>query len=312
MKQIQIVHTQYVIARSESDETISSSFEIATYPSGARNDRKGNAFQILLHNFGVLASILILLFSSSSKVFGDNPPLPPEVKLTANPSAIDFDGVTIGSSSEKTLTVMNEGSVILTIGTIPTLPDPPFKIVTDSCSNNSLDPIAPNNSCSIKFRFTPQTSVKYDTNLNISYKDPDDNEYNLFIALTGKGVTPSLKVTGGGGGGCFIATAAYGSYLHPDVRVLREFRDRWLIANFTLQIAEFKIEIPNIIGRAFVKFYYTVSPPIADFIARHESLRPITRVILTPIVYTVQYPLLTGFVVMICGFVLIIRKKLFI
>jgi uncharacterized repeat protein (TIGR01451 family) len=78
------------------------------------------------------------------------------------------------------------------------------------------------------------------------------------------------------GSGCFIATAAYGSYLDPSVAVLRALRDDYLMTNAP--------------GRAFVAWYYEVSPPIADYIAGHEGLRTATRWALTPIVYAAQYP----------------------
>jgi len=85
---------------------------------------------------------------------------------------------------------------------------------------------------------------------------------------------------GGGGGGCFIATAAYGSYLDPHVMVLRHFRDNVLLQSEA--------------GTAFVRFYYKHSPPVADFIARHESLRLLMRLALTPLIFAVKYPLVSG------------------
>jgi hypothetical protein len=90
---------------------------------------------------------------------------------------------------------------------------------------------------------------------------------------------------GGGGGGCFIATAAYGSYLHPHVRLLRGFRDTCLLTNAP--------------GRAFVGLYYRLSPPLADLIARHEALRLLTRLLLTPLVCVVAWPLASGAVILL-------------
>jgi hypothetical protein len=73
-----------------------------------------------------------------------------------------------------------------------------------------------------------------------------------------------------GGGGCFIATAAYGSLMEPHVKILRDFRDNFMLANPA--------------GKSFVRFYYTYSPPMADFIAKHDSLRTVLRVTLLPVV----------------------------
>lgn len=90
--------------------------------------------------------------------------------------------------------------------------------------------------------------------------------------------TPASSTSGGGG--CFIATAAYGSYLHPQVQLLRNFRDDYLLTNTP--------------GRAFVAFYYRCSPPLADFIAGHPALRGAARLVLTPLVVAVAHPLISA------------------
>ena len=62
---------------------------------------------------------------------------------------------------------------------------------------------------------------------------------------------------------CFIATAAYGTDTAREIDILREFRD--------------EILMPNSLGVRFVSLYYKISPPMADFIARHDILRAIVR-----------------------------------
>ena len=71
---------------------------------------------------------------------------------------------------------------------------------------------------------------------------------------------------------CFIATAAYGTPLHEDIDILRDFRDEYLM--------------PNPIGRTFVKNYYTTSPLIADVIRENKGLMIVVREgLVKPLVY---------------------------
>jgi hypothetical protein len=69
---------------------------------------------------------------------------------------------------------------------------------------------------------------------------------------------------------CFIATAAYGTPMAQQIQILREFRDEYLLT--------------NPLGQALVDLYYGVSPPVAEFITEHPSLRPLVRAGLLPAV----------------------------
>lgn len=75
--------------------------------------------------------------------------------------------------------------------------------------------------------------------------------------------------------GCFIATACYGSLYAPEVAVLRQFRDKHLKT--------------NIAGRAFVRLYYFISPPIALYLSKHEGAKRIVRnTLIAPLVSVIR------------------------
>jgi subtilisin family serine protease len=95
---------------------------------------------------------------------------------------------------------------------------------------------------------------------------------------------------------CFVATAAYGSSLAPEVKVLRRFRDRYLLKWDT--------------GRKVVSYYYRYSPPLAGYISGRPPLRLAARAAITPIVYGIKHPFAGGSLALfMLGAILYRRKK---
>jgi hypothetical protein len=94
--------------------------------------------------------------------------------------------------------------------------------------------------------------------------------------------------------------------MEKHVSILREFRDRVLLTTSA--------------GKAFVKFYYEVSPPIAGRIAQSEGLRFVTRCSLLPFVgmayLMVNYGALTmllfmlSFILLAGALIIMIRRKI--
>jgi len=109
----------------------------------------------------------------------------------------------------------------------------------------------------------------------------DTGNYDVVFTVTDNGIPPisdseviliTVKTNGisRSSDGCFIATVAYGSLLHPYVRTLRDFRDTYLI--------------PNNLGRSLVDFYYKYSPFVANLITKHKTLKIAIRISLLPMI----------------------------
>jgi len=75
------------------------------------------------------------------------------------------------------------------------------------------------------------------------------------------------------GGGCLIATAAFGSELAPQVQFLRELRD-----NTVLQT-----ELGTNFMVGFNQFYYSFSPAIADYERENTVFKEAVKLTLTPL-----------------------------
>lgn len=84
----------------------------------------------------------------------------------------------------------------------------------------------------------------------------------------GRTYTAKKSYDAGKKSGCFIATASYGED-SEEVEILRRWRDEKLYH--------------NLFGRLFVRTYYGVSPPIANFISKKPFLQRVVRKGLFPI-----------------------------
>jgi hypothetical protein len=120
-----------------------------------------------------------------------------------------------------------------------------------------------------------------------------DGEYDGLnaddVTVTNVDDETAYKIIDNGGGPCFIATAAYGSPSMMRVTLLREFRDRFMLTNR--------------VGPMLVNLYYVCSPPVAEVISKHESIKSLVRWSLLPLVgisyVAINYgPGLTVFVIL--------------
>ena len=75
--------------------------------------------------------------------------------------------------------------------------------------------------------------------------------------------------------GCFIATAAYGTPMQPDVQTLSEFRDTILVASS--------------LGRVLSTWYARLSPAIARHIHAESFSGALVRAALSPVVAAIKY-----------------------
>jgi uncharacterized repeat protein (TIGR01451 family) len=205
------------------------------------------------------------------------------VTLTATPSP-----VTVNTNLTLNVTVVNSGpDAAAGVRLVHTLPaGASFVSATasvGSCSQATgtvtctLGAMARDASATASIVLRPTVAGALSASMTVSgdTADPKMANNSASATVTVNAVTPPPdQGGGGGGGGCFIATAAYGSELEPEVVVLRQFRDRVLLTNEA--------------GRAFVEFYYRVSPPIADALRENEALRAATRAVLEPVVQGIR------------------------
>ncbi len=127
-----------------------------------------------------------------------------------------------------------------------------------------------------KIRWTSDISGELGYGSELIVENLEEGRHTITVTATNSaGLSSRAAITvqvgsSSGSGHCFVATAAFGSYLHPYVGMLRNFRDAYLLTNSA--------------GQAFVRWYYRVSPPLAAFIAQKAYARAAVRAVLLPAV----------------------------
>jgi len=115
--------------------------------------------------------------------------------------------------------------------------------------------------------------------LSLGYKTvfPEHEEQTVFNSKEAQENTPYLEIVydeTNNGGGCLIATAAYGTELAPQVQLLREIRDNQLMSTAS--------------GMSFMtgfnQFYYSFSPTIADLERENPVFKETIRLLITPLI----------------------------
>ncbi|MDG7054423.1 MAG: hypothetical protein JRZ95_03825, partial [Nitrososphaerota archaeon] len=102
-------------------------------------------------------------------------------------------------------------------------------------------------------------------------KEPEFGECGVGTKLI-DGVCEVVE-TSSGGGGCLIATAAYGSEMAPQVQLLREIRDNKVLST----------ESGSSFMTGFNTFYYSFSPTIADWERESPAFKETVKLGLAPL-----------------------------
>ena len=122
------------------------------------------------------------------------------------------------------------------------------------------------------------------------FEFPQDGTYNMVIdvegilftpitpeavsfdIVVGKSLDQPTNQTEEEGGGCLIATAAYGSEMAPQVQMLREIRDNQLM----------NTESGTAFMGAFNNVYYSFSPVIADYERENPYFKEAVKIAIAP------------------------------
>ena len=133
------------------------------------------------------------------------------------------------------------------------------------------------------------TWMKEGSRLNHNSGAPSTIEIQVTSLSGVQAGVPSSSSASGNGGGCSIATVAFGSTGDKYVQILRDFRDRKLAHRW--------------IGRKLIAVHDRISPFVADFLRQHAGARAVVKYSLLPLVGFAYLALRIGTLLLLGGMV---------
>ena len=123
-------------------------------------------------------------------------------EITANDSVspisdqqIPFGTITDGSTSDQTLTIVNDGDLDLIMGNIAQSNSltVPFSILNDNCSGQT---VSASSNCTLTVRFSPTSIAVFSDSFDIPSNDSDENPVTISVSGTGEALpVPNINVT---------------------------------------------------------------------------------------------------------------------
>ena len=116
------------------------------------------------------------------------------------------------------------------------------------------------------------TTDHFSSNASLSESSDDDIDNDNTISDIGDDDSADIDHSDKGGGGCLVATAAFGSESSNYIQHLREIRDTKIAST----------ESGRLFLGAFNSIYYTFSPFVADYERENSVFKDATRIYLGP------------------------------
>ncbi len=252
-----------------------------------------------------LLSISILSYGVNGSVFAEEHNIPPifiesDTTIYANGSQVtisgnikDYDSSSLYAGAV-TYTVISPNGNLVTIGQLIPNSDGSFEFSFTAGGNLFKS----NGDYFIEAKYggnTNEITINYVGGESVITTDPVEPEPVEPEPVEPEPVEPELTCGAGtelvngicqviktgpeaNGGGCLIATAAYGTELAPQVQFLREIRDNTVMS--TASGAAFMT--------GFNQLYYSFSPTIADMERENPMFQEIVRAFITPMVSTLS------------------------